>query len=204
MMLSVFYFTPGFSEHLGTYGHVFEIVEEDLLQVMEKRLQALIPDKMQSLQQQMIQRTRQKLQTPPPVAGVCKTQSPRVWRHDPSIALSQNLQDLKGRVFYEAGTSLNPLTLRNLSHTLLFFDSRDSEQVVWAQKFSSHPPTIWILVGGSPFKLMEQTQRVVYFDQTGSLTQKLGITHVPASVQQEGLKLRIEEHLIPSTEGDKQ
>jgi conjugal transfer pilus assembly protein TraW len=33
----------------------------------------------------------------------------------------------------------------------------------------------------------------VYFDQGGMLTKKLGIQHVPASVTQEDLHLRIEE-----------
>lgn len=78
-----------------------------------------------------------------------------------------------------------------------------------------------ILTSGSPFELMEQWNSLsknplsgnqlvgnqlvenqpVYFDQTGKLTKKLGIKHVPAVVTQEGLKLKVSE--IALEEGTK-
>ena len=50
-----------------------------------------------------------------------------------------------------------------------------------------------ILVAGSYLALMQRWQLPVYFDQQGALTRKLGITHVPALVSQEGMQLRIDE-----------
>jgi conjugal transfer pilus assembly protein TraW len=48
-------------------------------------------------------------------------------------------------------------------------------------------------VAGSYLALMQRWQVLVYYDQQGALTRKLGITHVPALVSQEGKQLRIDE-----------
>ena len=57
-----------------------------------------------------------------------------------------------------------------------------------------------ILVGGSVFKLQEllgqEHADKVYFDQAGELTTKFGIKASPAIVEQEGLRLKIEEIVI--------
>ena len=58
-------------------------------------------------------------------------------------------------------------------------------------------PLTPVLVGGSYLELMQAWQQPVYFDQAGRLTGRLGITHVPALVSQEGLKLRIDEMALP-------
>lgn len=50
-----------------------------------------------------------------------------------------------------------------------------------------------ILIKGVPLKLSEELGMPVYFDQSGILTTKLGIRHIPAFVRQEALRLRIEE-----------
>ena len=48
---------------------------------------------------------------------------------------------------------------------------------------------------GSYLELMRRWKRPVFFDQQGTLTDKLGIRHVPALVSQEGKRLRIDEIL---------
>jgi conjugal transfer pilus assembly protein TraW len=50
-----------------------------------------------------------------------------------------------------------------------------------------------ILTGGSYLDLMRRWKRPVFFDQQGTLTDKLGIRHVPALVTQDGKRLKIEE-----------
>jgi conjugal transfer pilus assembly protein TraW len=50
-----------------------------------------------------------------------------------------------------------------------------------------------ILTGGSYLDLMRRWKRPVFFDQQGTLTEKLGIRHVPALVTQDGKRLKIEE-----------
>ena len=52
-----------------------------------------------------------------------------------------------------------------------------------------------ILTGGSYLDLMRRWKHPVFFDQQGSLAEKLGIRHVPALVSQEDRRLRIDELL---------
>jgi conjugal transfer pilus assembly protein TraW len=189
--------TGAFSGFEGTYGHVFEIAEEDLLDVMERRLRHLHhKGSVKQLQKEFSQKTLEKLKRPQPVSGLLKTPEERTWTFDPSITLAKNLSDHKGRRFYKAGDKVNPLSLRSLSKTLLFLDGDDPDQVAWAQgQEKGHKRVLWILVKGSPF-LLFQENRSVFFDQMGVLVKKLGISHVPASVIQEGKHLRITEHVL--------
>ncbi len=57
-------------------------------------------------------------------------------------------------------------------------------------------PAKIILITGSPIKMMERAGLPIYFDYQGKLTTKLGIKHVPAIVNQQGNRLRIEEVLL--------
>ena len=54
-----------------------------------------------------------------------------------------------------------------------------------------------ILVGGSYLDLMKSWRTPVFYDQDGLLIKRLGIQHVPAIVSQEGLRLRIDELVLP-------
>lgn len=81
-------------------------------------------------------------------------------------------------------------------------EQKDQEKKLKAQ-IPEHTPieNRVILVGGRPFELQEELQAdyqdiIVYFDQGGALTNKMGIKASPAIVSQEGLKLRIEEYKI--------
>jgi conjugal transfer pilus assembly protein TraW len=61
------------------------------------------------------------------------------------------------------------------------------------------PLALIILTNGSPFELMENIDRPVYFDQEGVLTKKLGILQVPAKVTMQEKHLLIEEVIIKET-----
>ena len=81
-------------------------------------------------------------------------------------------------------------------------EQKDQEKHLRAQ-IPEHAPieNRVVLVGGRPFKLQEELQKdyqdmVVYFDQGGTLTRKMGIKASPAIVSQEDLLLRIEEYRI--------
>ncbi len=107
----------------------------------------------------------------------------------------ENITDAKGNILVPAGTRQNPLAVVSLSKHLLFFDGSDERQVAWAHATIARygGKVKPILVAGSYLALMQRWQLPVYFDQQGALTHKLGITHVPALVSQEGLQLRIDE-----------
>ena len=109
--------------------------------------------------------------------------------------MRENITDAKGNILVPAGTRQNPLTVVSLSKHLLFFDGTDERQVERARELITyyHGKLKPVLVAGSYLALMQRWQLPVYFDQQGALTSKLGITHVPALVSQEGLQLRIDE-----------
>lgn len=188
---------PSLAGFEGTYGHVFEIMEEDLLNVLEARLKRLQQKgALKDLHQDVTQKTLQKLQRPKAVPGLLKAAKEKTWTFDPSLNLSKDLQDHRGQVFYKAGTRVNPLNFRSLSKRLLFLDGDDPAQVAWAKEHEEKSPrSLWILVKGSPFVLFKE-KRAVFFDQMGVLVRKLGISHIPASVIQEGKHLRITEHVL--------
>ena len=52
----------------------------------------------------------------------------------------------------------------------------------------------------NPFKLEEQKNRPVYFDQNGFLIDKFKLEHIPARLSQDGLLLKIEEVSLQASE----
>lgn len=185
---------------LGTIGPVYPIQEPHLLDFIRQRLQ----DKERSgelrkLEEQARARGIDAVTHPQPVAGITKAETARTYYFDPSLTLDRNVFDHKGNLLFPAGTRKNPLEIVSLSKHLLFFDARDQRQVARAREliafFQGHVKPI--LVGGSYLDLMKSWQEPVYYDQLGALTHRLGITQVPALVSQEGMRLRIDELVLP-------
>ncbi len=156
------------AEEMGTIGPTYTIEEPHLLKAIEH---------------------------PKPLPGITRTKTARSFYFDPSIVVGETITDAKGNILVPAGTRQNPLEVVSLSKHLLFFDGTDSRQVEWARQLIARDEgkVKPILVAGSYLALMARWQLPVYFDQQGALTRKLGITHVPALVSQEGLQLRIDE-----------
>ncbi|MBK8689435.1 MAG: type-F conjugative transfer system protein TraW [Betaproteobacteria bacterium] len=181
---------------LGVIGPTTPIAEPDLL----LELQAKLREKARSGELQQWadaarQRTVASIRTPPAVPGLTRSAHARSFYFDPTVHVTQPLVDAQGQVLVAAGTRVNPLTIVSLSQRLLFFDARDAAQVRQARALIEHydGKVKPILVAGSYLDLMRQWRFSVYYDQQGTLVQKLGITQVPALVSQEGPRLRIDE-----------
>jgi conjugal transfer pilus assembly protein TraW len=176
----------------GVVGTTFEILEEDLLEVIESKLKKLEGERnLQKHQEKIAKQAQKKIKCPKPVEGIKHTKEPRSFIYDPSITVPYDLKDYRGAVFHEKGTKINPLDYKSLSKPLLFIDGDDEAQVNWARE--QKPNSQIILTKGSPFELMEKLDRSVYFDQEGTLAKKLGIQQVPARVTQQDKHLLIEE-----------
>jgi len=185
---------------LGTLGPTYAIAEPHLLDFIERRLR----DKersgeLQRLLQEAQARGIDAVKRPPAVAGLQATQTARTFYVDPSFTLDRNIVDAQGRLLFAAGTRKNPLDVVSLSKHLLFFDARDRRQVMRARELIARyeGKVKPILTGGSYLDLMKAWRVSVYFDQQGTLTQRLGIRQVPALVSQEGTRLRIDEIALP-------
>jgi conjugal transfer pilus assembly protein TraW len=184
---------------LGQIGPTYPVAEPHLLEVIQQRLRA--KERSGELQRQSeaaASRARVAVLNPDPVAAIAVTQVARTFFVDPTYQLDRNILDGQGRLLFPAGTRKNPLEVVSLGTALLFFDARDARQMQRARLLleSRQGRVKPILVGGSYLELMKAWRLRVYYDQQGLLTRRLGITHVPALVTQQGLQLRVDE-LVP-------
>lgn len=203
--------TPNPSAHnipardLGTYGEIFPIQEESLLDVIKAKLHTLSESgEWEAHQQTILKRAKEQFNRPPPVRSVHKTVNPKSFTYDPSITVPYDLKDHKGNVFHRQGTRGNPLDTHTFRHPFLFVDGDDSQQVAWAisqhqQADASHKPKI-VLVQGAPFELSRKLGLPLYFDQSGVLVKKFGITQIPARVSQKGKVLVVDEVNQPTAD----
>lgn len=174
---------------LGVYGETFPIEEKSLLDIIKAKLQALAASgKLEDHQQIILRKAKEQLNRPPPVKNIRRTTIPRSFGWDPSITVPYDLKDHKGQVFYRKGTKVNPLDTHLFRCPFLFVDGDDPEQVAWAVQQHQiaealHKPKI-ILVQGAPFELSKKLDLPIYFDQSGILVKKFGITQTPAQVSQ--------------------
>lgn len=188
---------------LGAIGPAYPVAEPHLLDFIRARLQDKANSgELQKLAQAAQARGTAAVTKPPPVDGILATQTARTFYVDPTFVLDRNIHDDRGRMLFAAGTRKNPLEIVSLTKYLLFFDGRDKRQVARARELMAFyrgrkMPVKPILVGGSYLDLMQAWRTPVYYDQQGLLTRRLGIAQVPALVTQEGLRLRIDELVLP-------
>lgn len=182
----------------GVYGDTFPIEEKSLLDLIKAKLQALSESgKLEGHQQTILRQAKEQLNRPPPVKNIHKTITPRSFYWDPSITVPYDLKDHQGNVFHRKGVKVNPLDTRSFRCPFLFVDGDDPKQVAWAIRRrqladASRKPKI-ILVQGAPLDLSKTLNLPVYFDQSGVLVRKFGITQTPATVLQKGKALLVTE-----------
>lgn len=199
----LFMFSPLEAKDYGVHGHTFAIEENDLMQVIQSRLNILEDSgDLERHKQEFIHRTQARLRRPSAVEGIHKATQDRTYYYDPSLIVPYDLKDHEGTIFQHAGAKVSPLETHPLRTTLVFIQGDDADQVNWAASTYIHEEkrVKIILVSGSPFDLMEAWDRPVYFDQSGMLTKKLGIDAVPAVVEQEGLRLKISQIKLKGTQ----
>ena len=180
---------------LGVMGQTYEIAEPDLLVSIHNKLQeAKANGKMAEVEEQMKKRFIAHANRPKGIT-LPRAQKHRFRYYDPSIVLSQDIIDHRGKVLWPAGTTVNPLEYVTLSQQWLFFDGDDPEQTAWAYDYLKRYPNQVrpILIQGAVLKLSKTWQIKLYFDQHGKYIEKFGINVVPSIISQEGKKLRIDE-----------
>lgn len=186
----------GYAKNLGAMGETYPIAETDFLEFIQSK--ALAYQK-SGQWQQTLNSTRDQAEKyrdrPTMVDGLSKTLVSKVWDFDPSIILGHNISTSEGKLIALAGTRINPLVYVPLSKTLIFINADDKEQVTWAVKLDEKlaGKDKVILVGGSVLAQEDAFKKAVYFDQGGRLVKRFSIEHIPATVAQNGLKLRIHE-----------
>ncbi|MBY0281877.1 MAG: type-F conjugative transfer system protein TraW [Alphaproteobacteria bacterium] len=190
------------AKDFGVCGKIAPIEEEDPITLIQSKLKTMEErGELERHNRELQKKTRTAIERPKPVEGITKTTKARVFYYDPTYVVQEDLKDHQGRIIHSKGTRLNPLETVIFSQTLLFFDGDDADQFAFAkeklneklnEKLAKSSVKL-ILVKGAPLALSEELKIPVYFDQSGLLTKKLEIHHVPALVAQEGMRLRIEE-----------
>ncbi|MCL6723007.1 type-F conjugative transfer system protein TraW [Klebsiella sp. T2.Ur] len=169
---------------LGTWGDLWPIQEQDMLSLITQRLEAL--EKSGRWGQEMEafkERVKTNSQRPAPVEGIKKADKYEQRWFDPSIKLTEDLKDQNGVLFARKGQVLNPLKTVPFMQTLYFIDGDDPDQVAWMKR--QVPETLIskiILVKGSIPDISAALDSRIYFDQNGVLSQRFGLTSVPARI----------------------
>ena len=181
-----------YSKDFGVKGHRWEIAETDILEYIEKKLKAV---DVKQLQEEMIKKTKERVERPEPVLGIKTALLQRMYYFDPSYVVPEDIYDHKGNLLYKAGYKVNPLDQVPLRERLIFINGDNKEQVkhALAKRKEYQGLAKIILTSGKPLEIQRTNKVWIYFDQQGVLTSKLGIKAVPAIVEQAGLKLRIIE-----------
>lgn len=169
----------------GSYGHTFLIEEQDILEYIKERISNPNPDEKLKLKE------IQTISAPKEV-GLPQAKAYRCFFYDPTVTAHNEIKDNKGKIIVAKGAQYNPLKNFSLLNPLLFFDATKKCNLLWAEDIEG----TWILTKGSPIDLEKKVGKPVYFDQFGSITQKLGIKAIPAKVSQEGNLLKIEEFVM--------
>lgn len=176
------------AKDFGCYGATFQIDEDDILEVLMRRLEKMHIDdsKLEGVLKSFINSIECPIGIKLPKAKVYKS-----FYFDPSLVVNKEILDDDNNVIIPKGTIINPLDCTQLRENLIFIDGDDQKQIDWAKNQKGK----WILVSGNPLQLEKKENRPVYFDQGGYLISRLGIQFLPALVSQCEKKLKVEEML---------
>ena len=166
-----------------------------MLEIIRRRLGELQNSgELDRIEQAAKQRARKRVERPP---GMVLPAAPADRDHyiDPTVTVPYDIVDHEGQTIHPAGTSINPLSYKGLSRRLLFIDGDQASQVGWAKQLHSQDSglTKVILVNGPIIDLMKSWGEPLYFDQGGRLVNYFEIKSLPASVIQDGDRLRVDE-----------
>jgi conjugal transfer pilus assembly protein TraW len=170
--------TQAHAKSLGCEGEVYPIAELDLLQLIQENVAA----QSKTFQAQWNKNNYDRMDRPPRVDGLSRTEHSRVFFFDPTVTLSDN-------------QTVNPLDMVSLKQPLIFYDADDRNQVRWVQQMDQalKGNDKLILIGGSVLSQMQLFHKPIYFDQSGLITARFGLHHIPTLITQEGKYLKIQE-----------
>jgi conjugal transfer pilus assembly protein TraW len=181
----------------GVFGALFEIVEEDMIEALKRKLQKLQQSgELAAIESALKDKAKAKLETPSPVQGLNPTQEERVFTHDPTLVIEVDIKDHESHVLAHKGQRLNPLKTHKPSQGLLFIDGENKSQKQWAKQHSDQ--FIIILVKGKPLEVEKGLGVPIYFDQGGVLCQHYRIQQIPARIEVEGETLKVTEFKVDS------
>lgn len=183
------------AKDLGTWGNVFEPVEQDMLVFIQNRLKSMEQSgEMDKLKNEAIERVKRNAVRPPPVAGLSPAVTYRSFPYDPTFTVNETITDMRGNIIARKGDQVNPMDRVPYNQTLFFIDGDNREEVAWMKKqLGSAGDFKIILVKGNIKETSDALDERIYFDQAGVLTTKFGFEHTPVRITRDDRKLKVEE-----------
>ena len=183
-----------FSKNLGAIGELWPVKEKNMITYLEEKAKEKDIDELKNTMRKNAKKAMNEpeaLNLPLAVKTIHK-------EYVPMAIAEQDVVDAYGRVIIARGTSVNVLANMPYFMTkLLFIDGREKNHYKWVKiNLKSYPAAKVILTAGKVSDCESQLNRACYFDQQAKITQKLGITHVPAFVQKHDLSLDVAEIYI--------
>lgn len=180
-----FFSCISYAKNLGVIGDVWEIQEQNLLGLIEERLNEQFGGKSEKEIQDEAQKrvTESALRPPPVILPVAKENSERSF--DPSYTVERDLTDHKGQVFAHKGQVVNPFDMVSFNRTLIFIDGDDDRQIAWLKAFKAESKIVKIiLLNGNLREVTEKLDVDLYFDQNGALVNRFGIKAIPSVIDE--------------------
>lgn len=196
LFFAVFVATNASAKSFGVQGETFEIAEEHLIEMIERKLLIAKEDgRLEALQDEMRETTIARSERPVPVKGIQPALEYRSFVYDPTVVAQQDYHDLDGNVVVAKGTSANPFDMVAMPYDLLFIDGNREAEVKWAMSLHDEKrgAVRIILLDGAPLELMRTHKVRVYFDQRSALANQFNLSKTPSRIMQQGRTLLIEE-----------
>ena len=170
-------------ENIGTYGPIFEIIEENMIDYLKNKLLTIEKEGgVETLQNQWIAKIQEGLKRPTPVQGLLKAKKSRSWTIDPTLVVENDIKNHEGEMLAQKGDRINPLHYAKNIPPLLLIDGDDEEQVIFATSQNKERNVDIVLVKGAPLDLQKDFKKPVYFDQGGYLSTYYQIKHIPVLI----------------------
>ena len=184
-------------EDHGVHGELFLIDEEDMIEVLKRRLLQLKESgKLEAVQKEFQDKAKKSVLEPRAVPHITPTVETRVFYVDPTLKVEGDITLPEGipnggHILAKKGDRINPLHTLKPNKGLLFIDGDNPAQIDHALKTKDAFDIV--LVSGKPIELEERLNIPIFFDQGGIITKRYGITHVPAKMEVDGDRLKFTE-----------
>ncbi|QXD01287.1 type-F conjugative transfer system protein TraW [Klebsiella sp. PL-2018] len=175
---------PAAAKPLGTWGDVYPIYEQNMLDFIHDRLAEMEKSgELKRLEEDTKKRVIASTLRPPPTTGLRTAKANKTWTFDPSITVENDIADHKGRVFAHKGQSVNPADTLPFPYALFFVDGDNAAQMAWVKKQDTGTKRkVVLLVNGNVNEAGKTLGQAVYFDQNGAFTKRFRVDEIPARV----------------------
>ncbi|NRB10193.1 MAG: conjugal transfer protein TraW [Rickettsiaceae bacterium] len=199
MLINLLFINIVNAKDFGKRQTSFPIAEEGFTLMIKRKLQNL---DLAREKEKMLQKMNARIARPRIIKQIPIATRSRQYYYDPTYILTKDISLPDGKLLYKKGTKINPLDHIEFKRRLFFIDGDNKEQITWLKseliRSKRNIENRIILVIGNPIQLNKELTKEgladkVYFDQNNELVDKFMIQAVPARLEQDGNKLKIEE-----------